>query len=118
MRFFLMVVMVIIVTCGLPFADIIAQGAALAVADETTHRFFPYDYENYTLDNGFKSVLIPMEGSGLVAYYTVVRTGSRDEWEPGKSGFAHFFEHMMFGGTEKYSSAEYSRIVSPVARLC
>jgi zinc protease len=31
-----------------------------------------------------------------------VRTGSRDEIEPGKSGFAHFFEHMMFRGTEKY----------------
>jgi zinc protease len=31
-----------------------------------------------------------------------VRTGSRDEVEPGRSGFAHFFEHMMFRGTEKY----------------
>jgi len=100
MRFTLLVVMVTVITCG------------LAAADETTHQFFPYDYENYTLDNGFKSILIPMEGSGLVAYYTVVRTGSRDEYEPGKSGFAHFFEHMMFRGTEKYPSEEYSRIVS------
>ena len=74
--------------------------------------FFPYQYENYTLDNGFKAVLIPIEGSGLVAYYTVVRTGSRDEWEEGRSGFAHFFEHMMFRGTEKYSSDEYNRLVS------
>jgi zinc protease len=32
----------------------------------------------------------------------MVRTGSRDEVEAGKSGFAHFFEHMMFRGTEKY----------------
>jgi zinc protease len=74
--------------------------------------FFPYKYEVYTLDNGFKSILIPMKGSGLVAYYTVVRTGSRDEWEEGRSGFAHFFEHMMFRGTEKYSADEYNRIVS------
>jgi zinc protease len=74
--------------------------------------FFPYDYEVYTLDNGFTSILIPMEGSGLVAYYTIVRTGSRDEWEEGKSGFAHFFEHMMFRGTEKYPAEEYNRIVS------
>jgi len=71
-------------------------------------RFFPYEYENYTLPNGFTSVLIPVEGSGLVAYYTVVRTGSRDEWEPGRSGFAHFFEHMMFRGTQKYSKEVYS----------
>jgi zinc protease len=32
----------------------------------------------------------------------VVRTGSRDEVEAGHTGFAHFFEHMMFRGTEKY----------------
>jgi len=75
-------------------------------------KFFPYQFENYTLDNGFKSILIPMEGSGLVAYYTVVRTGSRDEWEEGHTGFAHFFEHMMFRGTEKYPSDVYNRIVS------
>jgi len=83
-------------------------GAAMA----DSGRFFPFDYENYTLPNGFKAVLIPMEGSGLVAYYTVVRTGSRDEWEEGRSGFAHFFEHMMFRGTEKYPSADYNRIMS------
>ena len=75
-------------------------------------KFFPYKYENYTLDNGFKSILIPIEGSGLVAYYTVVRTGSREEWEEGHTGFAHFFEHMMFRGTEKYPSDVYNRIVS------
>jgi zinc protease len=91
---------------------------AMMVAGTTMARaqgsdgFFPYKYEVYTLDNGFRSILIPMKGSGLVAYYTVVRTGSRDEWEEGKSGFAHFFEHMMFRGTEKYSADEYNRIVS------
>jgi zinc protease len=100
MRIFLLVMLVTIIAGG------------LAVADDATHHFFPYEFENYTLDNGFKSILIPIEGSGLVAYYTVVRTGSRDEWETGKSGFAHFFEHMMFRGTEKYSSDEYNRVVS------
>ncbi len=63
---------------------------------------FPYKVHRVNLNNGFKALLIPMPGSGLVSYYTVVRTGSRDEWEPGKSGFAHFFEHMMFRGTNKY----------------
>lgn len=63
---------------------------------------FPYKVHRVNLYNGFKALLIPMPGSGLVSYYTVVRTGSRDEWEPGKSGFAHFFEHMMFRGTNKY----------------
>jgi zinc protease len=85
-------------------------GAVVTVA--AAERFFPYPYENLTLPNGHKSILIPMKGSGLVAYYTVVRTGSRDEWEPGKSGFAHFFEHMMFRGTKKYPSSEYNRLVN------
>jgi zinc protease len=85
---------------------------SVAAGDDGAKRFFPYESETYVLDNGFKSILIPMKGSGLVAYYTVVRTGSRDEWEQGRSGFAHFFEHMMFRGTEKYPSAEYNRIVS------
>ena len=38
----------------------------------------------------------------------MVRTGSRNEVEPGKSGFAHFFEHMMFRGTERYSQEAYN----------
>ena len=90
---------------------IIAGGMA---APGHAQHFFPYQYENFVLDNGFKSILMPVKGSGLVAYYTIVRTGSRDEWEEGHTGFAHFFEHMMFRGTEKYSSEEYNRIVSEI----
>jgi zinc protease len=74
----------------------------MASADLSAGGVFPYKVERVVLNNGFKAILIPMPGSGLVSYYTVVRTGSRDEWEPGKSGFAHFFEHMMFRGTNKY----------------
>lgn len=68
---------------------------------------FPYKYQETTLDNGLRILLIPMKNSGLVSYYTVVRVGSMDEVEPGKSGFAHFFEHMMFSGTEKYPPQLY-----------
>ena len=75
-------------------------------------RVFPYAYQRYSLENGFRAILIPMKGSGLVAYYTVVRTGSRDEWEPGHTGFAHFFEHMMFRGTKNYPGDVYDRIVT------
>ncbi|NIV04535.1 MAG: insulinase family protein, partial [Calditrichae bacterium] len=89
------------------------SGGMMAVmADTSSDGFFPYQYEKYKLDNGFTSILIPIEGSGLVAYYTVVRTGSRDEWEEGKSGFAHFFEHMMFRGTKNYPADVYDRMVT------
>ncbi len=93
-------------------ASLLLVIAGAATADHHERAFFPFEYENYTLENGFKAILMPIKGSGLVAYYTVVRTGSRDEWEPGKSGFAHFFEHMMFRGTEKHSADEYSRLLS------
>jgi zinc protease len=74
--------------------------------------FFPYAYQQEILPNGLKAIVIPMPSHGLVAYYTVARTGSRDEVEPGKSGFAHFFEHMMFRGTKTYPGSEYDRIVT------
>jgi zinc protease len=73
---------------------------------------FPYPTHVETLDNGLKVVVVPMHGSGLVSYWTVVRTGSRDEYEPNRTGFAHFFEHMMFRGTERFPGDEYNRILT------
>lgn len=73
---------------------------------------FPYQIVNYTLENGLKVIFVPMESGGIVSYYTVVRTGSRDEWEPGKSGFAHFFEHMMFRGTKRNPGGKYDSLIT------
>ena len=75
---------------------------------------FPFPYRTHTLENGLTVVLVPLPGDGLVAYYSVVRTGSRDEVEPGHSGFAHFFEHMMFRGTERYPGPVYDRIMTSI----
>ena len=75
---------------------------------------FPYPYTKEILPNGLTTIVIPMESPGQVAYYSVVRTGSRDEVEDGKSGFAHFFEHMMFRGTKKYPGPVYESIVTSI----
>ncbi len=75
-------------------------------------RIFPYTAHVETLDNGLKVVLIPMESEGLVAYWTIVRTGARDEYEPGHTGFAHFFEHMMFRGTERFPAEVYKEMTT------
>ena len=64
---------------------------------------FPYSVQKTTLDNGLTVMSVPFDSPGIIAYYTIVRTGSRNEVEKGLSGFAHFFEHMMFRGTEAYS---------------
>lgn len=72
---------------------------------------FPYAIYKTVLDNGLTVIIVPSDSPGVVAYYTAVRTGSRNEVEPGHSGFAHFFEHMMFRGTEKYSEQKYNEIL-------
>lgn len=73
---------------------------------------FPYPVQRATLDNGLKVLMVPMPSEGLVSYWSIVRTGSRDEVEEGVTGFAHFFEHIMFKGSKKYPGSEYDRIVT------
>lgn len=75
-------------------------------------KIFPYEYQTKELSNGLKVILIHVPTNGLVSYYTIVRTGSRDEYEPGHSGFAHFFEHMMFRGTKKYPGDVYDKFIT------
>lgn len=89
---------------------------ALVVAHEKSEqgKIFPYTVNQVTLDNGLKIVSIPFESPGIVAYYTVVRTGSRNEVEAGKSGFAHFFEHMMFRGTEKFPKDKFNDVLKSI----
>ena len=72
---------------------------------------FPYKYQEAKLENGLKVILVPIQNAGLVSYMTVVNVGSRHEIEPGHTGFAHFFEHMMFRGTKKYPAEKYNEIL-------
>ena len=101
-----------------PFALLI--GAWLAAAplssQETTPvtPIIPYPTETRTLANGLTAIVVPMPSDGLMAYWTIVRTGSRDEYEAGRTGFAHFFEHMMFRGTQRYPSEVYNRILTTI----
>ena len=67
----------------------------------------PFPTTTKTLANGLEVIVMPMPSEGLVTFWSIVRTGSRDEFEPGRSGFAHFFEHMMFRGTERYPADLY-----------
>ena len=79
-----------------------------SAAEPGPARVFPFPMEKAVLENGLTVLSVPSDSPGIVAYYTVVRTGSRNEVEAGLSGFAHFFEHMMFRGTERYSSERYN----------
>jgi zinc protease len=68
---------------------------------------FPYTYDQHDFPNGLRLVTIPTDYPNVVSLYIVVQAGSRNEVEPGKSGFAHFFEHMMFRGTPSFPPAKY-----------
>jgi zinc protease len=65
-----------------------------------------------TLENGLKVIVVPTPFPNIVSVQIPVQTGSRNEVEEGKSGFAHFFEHMMFRGTPNVSAAEYDAIMT------
>src|SRR5207244_1070151 len=73
---------------------------------------FPFPTEPHVLGNGLRLGFIPYDSPGLVAYYTLMRVGSRNEPEPGRSGYAHFFEHMMFRGTKKHPAEDYNATVT------
>jgi len=79
-----------------------------AAAADGGEGIFPYPVHQKTLDNGLVVTVIPFDSPGIVAYYSVVRAGSRQEVEAGHSGFAHFFEHIMFRGTKRYPAQAYN----------
>src|SRR5688572_4539109 len=87
--------------------DLVAQTSAPASSD-----ILPFQAVEKTLPNGLKVVVVPTPFPNLVSLYINVQTGSRNEVEPGKSGFAHFFEHMMFRGTEKFPNDKYQEILT------
>lgn len=80
-----------------------------AWAEESEHPVFATPPTVDRLDNGLTIVTVPWNTPGIVAYYTLVTVGARDEVEPGRSGFAHLFEHMMFRGTETRPGEQYER---------
>ncbi len=58
----------------------------------------PISYADRTLPNGLRAILIPDRRVPSVAINVVYRVGGKDD-PPGRSGFAHLFEHLMFKGT-------------------
>jgi len=73
---------------------------------------FPYDYKIERLENGLTVISIPLNNPDIISHYVIVRSGSRNETEPGKSGFAHFFEHMMFKGTKNMPREKYNAFLT------
>jgi zinc protease len=73
----------------------------------------PIKISNFTLTNGLELVVIPDRRAPVVTHMIWYKVGSADE-TPGKSGLAHFLEHLMFKGTEKHPTGEFSKIVATI----
>lgn len=69
------------------------------------------DFTEYNLGNGLHVILHQDNTAPVVAVGVMYHVGAKDE-EPGKSGFAHFFEHLLFEGTENIKKGQWFSIVS------
>jgi zinc protease len=68
---------------------------------------------DFTLKNGLEVVVIPDHRAQIVTHMVWYKIGSADE-PPGKSGIAHFFEHLMFKGTNKHKPGEFGQAVAEI----
>ncbi len=66
---------------------------------------------HFKLGNGMEVVVIPDHRAPVVTHMVWYRVGAADE-KPGKSGIAHFLEHLMFKGTEKIAPGDFSKIIA------
>ena len=86
--------------------------AQAPTASKQEGELLPFRAVEKTLPNGLKIIVVPTGFPNLVTLQIPVQTGSRNEVEPGKSGFAHFFEHMMGRGTKAYPQDKYQAILT------
>ncbi|TXJ13893.1 MAG: insulinase family protein [Afipia sp.] len=89
---------------GLLFAPATFNGAAAQTATAPA---------TFTLSNGLHVVVIPDRRTPVVTQMIWYKVGSADE-TPGKSGLAHFLEHLMFKGTAAHPAGEFSQLVSRI----
>lgn len=68
---------------------------------------------SFNLENGMQVVVIPDHRAPIVTHMVWYKVGSADQ-PPGKSGIAHFFEHLMFKGTAEHKAGEFSQKVAEI----
>jgi zinc protease len=95
-----------------PVALSLALLAPAAQGASRTPDVLPFRATERTLGNGLRVIIVPTGFPELVSVHLSVQAGSRNEVEPGRSGFAHLFEHLMFRGTRAYPAARYQDVIT------
>ncbi|WP_372769361.1 M16 family metallopeptidase [Pseudoalteromonas sp.] len=88
-----------------------SNNAQATTSVKAENKVFAQDYVLDELDNGLRVMVVKTDYPDVVSLQIPVSVGSRNEVEAGKTGFAHFFEHMMFKGSEKFPQDVYSDIL-------
>jgi zinc protease len=103
----LVLILVAAILSGVPMLDFPTQvrAATISLPDGLS------DVAEFQLDNGMQIVVIPDNRVPVVTHMVWYRVGAADE-PPGKSGIAHFLEHLMFKGTETIAPGEFSKTIA------
>jgi zinc protease len=91
---------------------LIALAGSLAASSLAAQQRGP-EIADFTLANGLELVIIPDHRAPVVTHMIWYRVGAADE-TPGKSGLAHFLEHLMFKGTAKNPAGKFSQVVARI----
>lgn len=73
----------------------------------------PFPFEEHILDNGLRVILHEDRSTPVVAVHAMYHVGSKNE-RPGRTGFAHLFEHLLFQGSEHVPKGEHFRLIQNV----
>lgn len=96
---------------AIPVSAQLSEDASAGQAEETLATLASDDtVTTFTLDNGMNAIVIQDRRAPVVVHMVWYNVGAADE-PPGKSGIAHFLEHLMFKGTDDLEPGEFSRTV-------
>src|ERR1700684_1776106 len=100
-----------IATFGAAIALVVGMSAALDASPADNDLKVPkLEFQDVKLDNGLRVILVPDHSAPVYAIDVCYNVGSRNE-RPGRTGFAHLFEHMMFQGLENVGKGEHFSLV-------
>ena len=91
----------------------VCAGALAQARTDPPFGVAPIRYTHSTLPNGLQVIAVPSRHSPTVSVQVWYRVGSRDD-PPGRSGFAHLFEHLMFKGSRYLQSEQFDRLTDDV----
>ncbi|NQZ24160.1 MAG: insulinase family protein [Colwellia sp.] len=100
---------IVLSACGVADSDIAKKSDSPSI-EKASSGDLNIAYDSFTLDNGLKVILHQDKSDPIVAISTIVHVGSNRE-KPGRTGFAHFFEHMSFNDSENVPKGSNRKLI-------